>query len=100
MEFVYTYLDEAGDLGWSFDLPYREGGSSRFLTIASVIVPKEKKHYLKRVIHKLQKEFNWNKTHEKKWSDMSPTPRVRFSERVTELINNNSDISLHAITVK
>ncbi|WMN84132.1 DUF3800 domain-containing protein [Vibrio parahaemolyticus] len=37
------YLDESGDLGWTFDSPYRRGGSSRYLTIASLIVSPEKK---------------------------------------------------------
>ncbi|AZB91680.1 hypothetical protein DKE41_019025 (plasmid) [Acinetobacter pittii] len=35
------YLDESGDLGWNFNHPYRQGGSSRFLTIACVITPSE-----------------------------------------------------------
>jgi len=33
------YLDESGDLGWKFHLPNRQGGSSRYLTIAYIIIP-------------------------------------------------------------
>lgn len=35
-----VYFDESGDLGWSFDKPYGAGGSSRYLTIAFLIIPK------------------------------------------------------------
>lgn len=34
-----VYLDESGDLGWVLDKPYRNGGSSRFMTIAFVACP-------------------------------------------------------------
>jgi len=27
---AHIYLDESGDTGWSFALPYQRGGSSRF----------------------------------------------------------------------
>jgi hypothetical protein len=29
---LLIYLDESGDLGWSFDAPFRRDGSSRNLT--------------------------------------------------------------------
>jgi len=35
-----VYVDESGDLGWEFAQPFRQGGSSRYLTIASLLVPK------------------------------------------------------------
>jgi hypothetical protein len=43
MSSIQIYLDESGDLGWRFDKPYRYGGSSRYLTIVSLIIsPHEK----------------------------------------------------------
>jgi hypothetical protein len=54
---VLIYLDESGDLGWSFDKPYRHGGSSRYLTIASLVVDPSKKHFPKRLIKKLYTKF-------------------------------------------
>jgi hypothetical protein len=38
------YLDESGDLGWTLDKPYQAGGSSRYLTIATLIIPKTISH--------------------------------------------------------
>ena len=38
------YLDESGDLGFTFDKPNRYGGSSRHLTIAILLTPKELSH--------------------------------------------------------
>lgn len=49
------YIDESGDLGFTFDKPYRIGGSSRYLTIAFLLVPKELSHLPKRVVKKLYK---------------------------------------------
>lgn len=49
------YLDESGDLGWSLDKPYKNGGSSRYLTLAAVIVPTAKSHVITRVVRGLAK---------------------------------------------
>jgi len=64
------YLDESGDLGWKLDKPYRYGGSSRYLTIASLIVDPSKKHLPKRLIKNLYIKFKWPPKVEKKWSEM------------------------------
>jgi hypothetical protein len=48
------YLDESGDLGWKFDKPYRDGGSSRYLTIATLIIPQNLSHLPKRIIKSYQ----------------------------------------------
>jgi hypothetical protein len=32
------YLDESGDLGWSFNLPNRNGGSSRFFRKSLIFI--------------------------------------------------------------
>jgi hypothetical protein len=45
-----VYLDESGDLGWVFNLDYRRGGSSRYLTIAYIIMPRETHHLLGRLV--------------------------------------------------
>ena len=54
------YLDESGDLGFSFALPYRSGGSSRYLTIGSLCVPTAIKHAPKRLVRDLYDKFAWN----------------------------------------
>lgn len=95
------YLDESGDLGWKFDAPYRRGGSSRHLTIASLVVSPEKSHLPKRLIQKLYKKFNWPTRIEKKWADMSLDERIWFSQKANELrLRNPDDIRYLSITVK
>ncbi|MBP1127953.1 MULTISPECIES: DUF3800 domain-containing protein [Pseudomonas] len=83
----FIYLDESGDLGWKFDLPYRRGGSSRHLTIASLIIDEHKRHLPKRLIKKLYQKFNWPTSEEKKWSMMNALERSAFAEAAKQLAN-------------
>jgi hypothetical protein len=94
------YLDESGDLGWNFTAPYRDGGSSRFLTIASLCVPTEKKHLAKRVIKKLYQNFGWPAGAEKKWSMMKVPERNEFARAAHDFCSAHADVHVHAITVK
>ncbi|MEQ4453502.1 DUF3800 domain-containing protein [Kosakonia sacchari] len=95
------YLDESGDLGWTFDQPYRAGGSSRYLTISSLVVSNTAKDQPKRLIKKLYKKFEWDTSKEKKWSMMNLTERERFSTQASQLIQNYpNDIQYHAIVVR
>lgn len=94
------YVDESGDLGWSFGAPYRLGGSSRYLTVAVVCVPSSKKHIPKRVIRNLYTKFKWPTGVEKKWKDMGPTERAAFATAAQKMCDDHPDIHLHAITVK
>lgn len=95
------YLDESGDLGWSFERPYRAGGSSRHLTIASLEVSPNLKDKPKRLVKKLYKKFNWNTSKEKKWSEMSVSERTFFAEKALELTTTYpSEIKYHSISVK
>ncbi len=96
----FIYLDESGDLGWKFDLPYRRGGSSRHLTIASLIVSADKRHLPKRLIKKLYQKFNWPTSEEKKWSMMNANERAAFAEAAKRLITANPGlIRYSSITV-
>jgi len=94
---LMIYLDESGDLGWNFNAPFRHGGSSRYLTIASLCLPNEKKHLPKRVIRKLYQKFGWPVAEEKKWSDMNGTERTEFAREARALCVTNQDINLHAM---
>lgn len=38
---MLIFLDESGDFGWSLDKPRFEGGSSRFITIAGIVIEKD-----------------------------------------------------------
>ncbi|QTR55493.1 DUF3800 domain-containing protein [Thiothrix unzii] len=98
---MIIYLDESGDLGWKFTAPYRDGGSSRYITIASLAVSPDKKHLPKRLIKKLYKKFNWPIDIEKKWSNMTIDERVWFASQAATLRNRYSDdIRYISITVK
>jgi hypothetical protein len=94
------YVDESGDLGWNFSAPYRQGGSSRYLTIAALCVPTAKKHIPKRVIKDLYRTFKWTVGLEKKWSEMTPQERGAFAIAAVKMCEQHTDIHLHGITVK
>lgn len=97
---VHIYLDESGDLGWTFTAPYRQGGSSRYLTIAALIVPSHKLHYPERVIRGLYTDRKWSTAREKKWAGMSDSARGDFAERAIKLRTQHPDISYHVIVAE
>lgn len=95
------YLDESGDLGWSFGAPYRSGGSSRYLTISAIITSNEDKtnYFPKRLIKKLYQKFSWDPNIEMKWAEMSSNERLYFAKKASGMINSHSSIEACAITV-
>ncbi len=93
------FADESGDLGWTLDQPYRNGGSSRHLTVAAICVPPQKKHLPKRVVRDLYKAYGWPTCTERKWVDMSAAARTEFAKAAVEMCTKHPDISLHAIIV-
>jgi len=98
---MLIYLDESGDLGWKFDLPYRKGGSSRHLTIASLIVDPTIKDHPKRLIKALYTKFKWPTNTEKKWADMNIDERIFFAEKAKQLIEKKPNkLRYTSITVK
>lgn len=100
MSSANIYLDESGDLGWTLDKPYRTGGSSRFLTIAAIVVPPEKCQYPKRVVRDLYKYYGWSPSVEKKWVDMSDDARLKFATDLAKLPKAHPDLLLYSIVVK
>jgi hypothetical protein len=99
MNDAFIFADESGDLGWTLDKPYRAGGSSRHLTVASICVPPEKRHLPKRVVRNLYKKYGWPTCQERKWVDMPANARTDFARSALEMCQKNPDISLHAIIV-
>lgn len=93
-------LDESGDLGWKFTAPYNNGGSSRFLTIAYVIIPNNKKNLLHRQISKTYQKNKWNFSVEHKGARLTNAERLYFLTRVQAMINTNPDIQIGAITTR
>ncbi len=96
---ITVYLDESGDLGWKLEKPYRDGGSSRYLTISAVIVPQNKSHLPGRIIKELYKKFKWLPEKEQKWGLMKEPQKNIFCDMCANLITKHADISYHSITV-
>ncbi len=99
--FVATliYVDESGDLGWSLDKPYGHGGSSRFLTIAAMILPESHDHLPRRKVRQLYKHGKWDEKREKKWVEMPNTSRTNFATNAKNLAENYP-ITFKAIIAK
>ena len=93
------YLDESGDLGWVLNKPYRHGGSSRYMTIAFVACPNEKKHLLKRIVRKVYNKTKTDPKIELKGSALNVEDKKYFSREVHKLVSMNPDIRIGAITV-
>lgn len=97
---INVYLDESGDLGWKFDNPYRHGGSSRFLTIAFIVCPPEKKHLIKRIVKGVYTTNRFNRKNEVKGSSLSIDIKKTIAQKTKQLLDSNLDISLGSITVR
>lgn len=96
---VEIFLDESGDFGWSFTKPYGNGGSSRYLTLAAVIVPVGKAQLLQRIIRGFYKKRKRKIKKELKSTNLSAKERQQFVEVTATLVKNHPDIKILAITV-
>jgi hypothetical protein len=97
---ISIYLDESGDLGWQLDKPYKKGGSSRYLTLAAIIVPATKTHLISRVVRGIYKARNRKKSNELKSVDLRSHERTEFVRNLQAIKKNHPDILFTAITVK
>lgn len=98
MSQIIAYVDESGDLGWKLDQPYRNGGSSRFMTIAAVLTT-SKPHAIERSMRRLYKKHKWDPSKEKKWANMNLEERLSFAREATNLADRNKSIHYRSITV-
>lgn len=96
---MIAYLDESGDLGWSFDRPYGHGGSSRYLTIAFMVCPKSKAHIPKRIVKKLYQRKKQSTSKELKAKDLSIGDRKYFAINAKKIHEQYGCFSYIAITV-
>jgi hypothetical protein len=95
------FIDESGDLGWTLDRPYGHGGSSRYLTIAAVVVREdEHKHRPSRLVRDMYKFHGWSAANEKKWTRMSRAERLDFATKAAKLAAAQPAIKLFAMTVR
>ncbi|WP_439242481.1 DUF3800 domain-containing protein [Lonepinella sp. BR2474] len=97
---ISVYLDESGDLGWKFDAPYRYGGSSRYLTIATILIEHGKRHLLKRLMRDLYKKTKTPTTEEIKWAKLSQENRCWIAEKLVQFKEKlGADVQYFCITV-
>lgn len=95
------YVDESGDLGWTFTAPYRKGGSSRYLTIAAVLVSSDKKHLPKRLIKSLYQRLSVPAAEEIKWAALHEDDRLWLVQKIADLkVKLGDDLKLMSMTVR
>lgn len=93
------YLDESGDLGWKFDNPYQQGGSSRMLTISAVSCPDTKVNHLRRIVRGLYKKRKRPLSNELISVNLSAGDRIHFIRELMLLREKHTDIRFFSITV-
>lgn len=95
-----VYLDESGDLGWVFNLDYRRGGSSRYLTIAYIIMPRETHHLLGRLVKECYNKWGIDPKKEMKGNLMSYSRKDDIVKAVIKMFSNEPRAHMGAVTVK
>ena len=94
------YIDESGDLGWKFDKPNRDGGSSRFITITGIIISKDEEKYISRFISDIYKKYNLTPNIEKKGANfISEHSSFITSQLTNKIINKSDSFKIISITV-
>jgi hypothetical protein len=92
------YVDESGDLGWTLDRPFRQGGSSRYLTLACLVLPTPHYKRPRKLIARLYKKYGWRA--ERKAADATPAQKATFCHMATALLRRYPEIKLDIITVQ
>jgi hypothetical protein len=92
------YLDESGDLGRCFDLPYGSGGSSRFFTLAAVAVDDAQVSKLTRLVRGLYKSRQRPLSSELKSHQLNQKEKALFAAQAKQLVQQGK-ATLRAISV-
>jgi hypothetical protein len=93
-----VYLDESGDLGFSFDKPYRNGGSSRYLTITILLVPKAISHLPKRIVKDIYKKIGKKKNGEIKSTELTKENLILIANKTVHFLTKHPEIKIISIT--
>jgi hypothetical protein len=94
------YIDESGDLGWKFDKPNRQGGSSKFITITGIIIAKDEEKYISRFISDIYKKYHLTPNVEKKGANFIPEHSYFITSQLqNKIINKSSTFKIISITV-
>jgi hypothetical protein len=95
---MLIFLDESGDLGWTFDKPNGNGGSSRYITISGIVVDDGQLKYVKRHIAELYKKFNLTPKIEKKGANFSEQDATFVVKSLSNLISKAPTFNIISIT--
>jgi hypothetical protein len=93
---MMIFLDESGDLGWSLDKPYLGGGSSRFLTIAGIVIEKAQIKDLLRDIQELYFKYRFRPRTEVKGYEI---PDLTAMSIVNDLLLLSSHMPFQIISI-
>ncbi len=97
---MLIYFDESGELGWTFSKPFGKGGSSRYLTLAFLMIPIEKKFLTQRIVRKIYRIEKRNPKIELKGKDLTKKGRKYFANKINKLLQEHNDIKIFVITVR
>jgi len=95
---MLVYLDESGDTGWKFLKPYRHGGSSRYLCLAFLFLPKRHWKLPRKIIADLYHKYRW--VHEMKACKATDSQKIEFCKATQQMLLDNQDIKIACIVVK
>lgn len=98
ISFMQVYLDESGDMGWRFSQPFRAGGSSRFLCLAIMFLPKANRKAPKRIISDMYKKYGW--VSEMKASSASARQKEEFADKTVAMLRARKDIKIDSIVAR
>lgn len=96
---LIVYVDESGDCGWSLEQPYQKGGSSRYLTVAYLIVPSELKQIPKRLVKDAYRKFHFDTHKEAKGNQLEDEQRDYIVDAIIRMLEEQPVLRLGAITV-
>ena len=91
---ILAFFDESGDMGWKFDAPFREGGSSRKFIIGAALGSDNINRKLSKTIRRLWETQGWTSKNEKKWNGISDKAKRAFAELAAEMAQNNPDVKM------
>ena len=92
------FLDESGDLGWSFDKPSGKGGSSRHITIAGIAIEQNQLKYLARYIDQQCEKLGFMFGVERKGSLFSDVEATALVTGLKEMCTTASSFKMISIT--
>jgi hypothetical protein len=95
---MQIFLDESGDLGWSFDLPNQQGGSSRYITIAGIVIDPDELKHVNRYIADLYRKYNLTPKIEKKGANFSDEHASHIVRHLNKIMAKAPSFGMIAIT--